>query len=251
MSQAPEPTVLPVTLSAKSKPGQALPIPVEKIEPNQPETETIKRSKTMPIDYQNGRKKEPKLFNFTNYYNHKEQLPRHYHPLVQFLEDTEVKYHNDNLFENSSIGFPTRAQILKERQIRLPIIKDTPEEKARYARKKNEVENSIQAAKRKYKFQTYDGFSDHYFLTGARFNRSDTIDSKILHNYGMFLGRKKPNSVYIKSNHQAFESISDDLFKMSILSRNNTPDNRFKSKSCQVYKKPFSSKSAKSEQEVV
>ena len=64
----------------------------------------------MPINYENGRKKEPKMFNFSNYYNHREKLPRHYHPLVQFLEDSEVKYHNDNLFENSSIGFPTRAQ---------------------------------------------------------------------------------------------------------------------------------------------
>jgi hypothetical protein len=50
------------------------------------------------------------LFNFNNYYNHREKLPQHYHPLVQYLEHTEVKYHNDNLFENSPIGFPTRAQ---------------------------------------------------------------------------------------------------------------------------------------------
>lgn len=252
MSQAPEPTVLPVTLSAKSKPGQIQPVAVDVMEhPNHIENESIKHVKTMPIDYQNGRKKEPRMFNFQNYYNHRENLPKHYHPLVQFLEDTEVKYHNDNLFENSSIGFPTRAQILKERKIRLPIIKDTPEEKARYARKRDEIENQIQAAKKKYRFQTYEGFSDHCFLTGARFNRADTIDSKLLHNYGMFLGRKRPNAIYIKSNHEAFESISDDLFKMNIMNRNDTPDKLYKSRSCQVHKKPFSSKSAKSKQEVL
>lgn len=54
-------------------------------------------------------------------------------------------------------------------------------------------------------------------------NRNDTIDSKILKNYGMFLNRHNPSSVYIKSRHQAFESISEDLFKMNIISRNNTP----------------------------
>lgn len=53
--------------------------------------------------------------------------------------------------------------------------------------------------------------------------RNDTIDSKVLLKYGMFLNRHNPNSIYIKSNHQAFENISDDLFKMNILSRETTP----------------------------
>ena len=62
------------------------------------------------INYKNGKKIQPVLFNYTNYYNHREKLPQHYHPLVQYLENTELKYHNDNLYENSPIGFPTRAQ---------------------------------------------------------------------------------------------------------------------------------------------
>jgi len=43
----------------------------------------------------------------------------------------------------------------------------------------------------------------------------------------MFLNRHNPNSVYIKSNIQALESISDDLFKTNILSRQSTPSNYF------------------------
>ena len=69
--------------------------------------------------------------------------------------------------------------------------------------------------------------------------RNDTIDSKILKNYGMFLNRHDPSHVYIKSSHQAFESISEDLFKMNIISRSHTPDDLFKSKSCQVVKGAF------------
>lgn len=110
MSQPPEPTVLPVKLSAKTKNGPMLPLPVDPLNLNGDANEGLNRSKTMPINYKNGRKQEPKMFNFNNYYTHREKLPRHYHSLVQFLEDTEVKYHNDNLFEDSSIGFPTRAQ---------------------------------------------------------------------------------------------------------------------------------------------
>lgn len=241
MSQPPEPTVLPVTLSAKNKLAPQVPVATDGSKINEIETVNMNRASTMPLDYKNGRKQEPKMFNFTNYYNHREKLPRHYHPLVQFLEDTECKYHNDNLYANSVIGFPTRAQILKERKIRLPILKDTPTEKARYRRKKAEVDQSVIDAKTKYKFKTYDGFSEHSFLTGARFNRNDTIDSKVLLKYGMFLNRHNPNSIYIKSNHQAFENISDDLFKMNILSRETTPNHLFKTKSCQVSSKAYQS----------
>ncbi len=172
MSQPVEPTVLPVTLSAKTKLKSMAP-EVNNTAKQQGDMpiESLLRSNTMPIDYKNGRKQEPKMFNFTNYYNHRERLPRHYHPLVQFLNETECKYHNDNLYANSVMGFPTRAQILKERKIHLPILKDTPVEKARFARKKNDTEERIMSAKKKYRFQTYDGYSDHYFLTGARFNR--------------------------------------------------------------------------------
>ncbi len=70
----------------------------------------LNSSSLKPLEYKNGRKIEPSMFNYTNFYNHREQLPRHYHPLVQYLDATELKYHNDNLFENSPTGFPTRAQ---------------------------------------------------------------------------------------------------------------------------------------------
>lgn len=176
---------------------------------------TNKSNKTkIPINYNNGRKIEPIMYNFANYFMHKEKLPKHYHPLVQYLDQTEVKYHNDNLYENSPIGFPTRAQLLKERLVRLPIIKYTSADRERYKRKLLEQQQNLNIVKRKYDFTTYDDYSSHAFLTGARFNRNDTIDSKILTKYGMFINRNNPESIYLKSNRKAFESISDDLQNM-------------------------------------
>lgn len=62
------------------------------------------------INYKNGRKLEPAMFSYSNYYAHREKLPQHYNPLLQYLEKTEVKFHNDNLYEDSPIGLPTRSQ---------------------------------------------------------------------------------------------------------------------------------------------
>ena len=134
------------------------------------ENDLVKNRKE-PLNYRNGRKLEPAMFNFSNYFVHKEKLPKHYHPLVQFLDQTEVKFHNDNLFENSAIGFPTRAQLLKERIVRLPIVKTTSADRERHRRKVAEQQHIINSAKKKYDFVTYDEFSSHAFLTGARFNR--------------------------------------------------------------------------------
>lgn len=53
----------------------------------------------------------------------------------------------------------------------LPIIRDTAIEKARYRRKLEETQKNIVASRKKYDFSTYDNFTAHYFLTGARFNR--------------------------------------------------------------------------------
>lgn len=169
------------------------------------------KPKIPPLNYKNCRKLEPIMFNFTNYFVHKEKLPKHYHPLVQYLDKTEVKYHNDNLYENSPIGFPTRAQLLKERLVRAPIVKLTSADKERYRRKLLEQQQNFNLVKRKYNFTTYDDYSSHAFLTGARFNRNDTIDSKILAKYGMFINKNNPDSIFLKSNRTAFESISDDL----------------------------------------
>ena len=167
-----------------------------------------------PINYRNGKKIEPVLLSFSNYYAHRETLPQHYHPLVQYLEKTELKYHNDNLYEDSPIGFPTRAQILRERTYHLPIIKSTPAEKARYKRKLAEKQAKINLATKKYDFKTYDNYSSHYFLTGGRFNRNDTIDSKILIKYGVFVNRNNPESVHIKDTERATENFKRDMRKM-------------------------------------
>jgi hypothetical protein len=129
------------------------------------------QKKSDTINYKNGKKVEPVLLSFNNYFLHREKLPQHYHPLVQYLEKTELKYHNDNLYENSPIGFPTRAQILREKVYHLPIIKSSPADKARYKRKLEEKQAKIIAARKKYDFTTYENNSAHYFLTGGRYNR--------------------------------------------------------------------------------
>lgn len=63
-----------------------------------------------PINYKNGKKIEKLMYSYDSYFKHQEKIPKHYYPLVQYLENVEVKYHNDNLFEDSPLGFPTRAQ---------------------------------------------------------------------------------------------------------------------------------------------
>ena len=73
-------------------------------------TSNSKKSSTKPIEYKNGRKVEQLMFSSETYFKHKEKIPKHYYPLVQYLENVDVKYHNDNLFEDSPLGFPTRAQ---------------------------------------------------------------------------------------------------------------------------------------------
>ena len=52
----------------------------------------------------------------------------------------------------------------------------------------------------------------YYFL------RNDTIDSKILNKYGVFVHRNNPDLVYIKSNKKALESFNEDFNKMTDLS---------------------------------
>jgi len=151
-------------------------------------------------DYVNGKLKEDKRVNYENYYTYGETFPERYHPLVQFLDDTELKFYNDNLFYNTPYGFPTRASLLKEKVYRLPLLKDTPAEKARYKRKVEETQKIIASARKKFDFRTADGSTSHYFLTGARFNRNDTIDSKILSNYGIFINKNNPELCYFKNN---------------------------------------------------
>jgi hypothetical protein len=63
--------------------------------------------------------------------------------------------------------------------------------------------------KKKFDFQTADGHNSHYFLTGARFNRFDTVDSKILLKYGTFVNRNNPEQVDIKSSY--FKKFRDIL----------------------------------------
>ena len=48
--------------------------------------------------------------------------------------------------------------------------------------------------------------------------RNDTIDSKILNKYGVFVHRNNPDLVYIKSNKKALESFNEDFNKMTDLS---------------------------------
>lgn len=70
----------------------------------------LRNDHTRPFEYKNGRKVEQLMYSYETYFKHKEKIPKQYYPLVQYLENVEVKYHNDNLFEDSPLGFPTRAQ---------------------------------------------------------------------------------------------------------------------------------------------
>lgn len=49
--------------------------------------------------------------------------------------------------------------------------------------------------------------------------RNDTIDSKILNKYGIFIHRNNPELIYIKSNKKALESFSKDRAQMKSFQR--------------------------------
>ena len=74
-------------------------------------------------------------------------------------------------------------------------------EKQRYKRCLEQQQQKLHRTVKKFDFQTSDGYNSHYFLTGARYNRFDTVDSKILHKYGTFVNRNNPEQVDIKPSH--------------------------------------------------
>ena len=74
-------------------------------------------------------------------------------------------------------------------------------EKQRYRRCIEQQQQKLHRIKKKFDFQTNDGHDSHYFLTGARYNRFDTVDSKILLKYGTFINRNNPEQVDIKASH--------------------------------------------------
>ena len=74
-------------------------------------------------------------------------------------------------------------------------------EKQRYRRCIEQQQQKLHRMKKKFDFQTADGHNSHYFLTGARYNRFDTVDSKILMKYGTFVNRNNPEQVDIKASH--------------------------------------------------
>jgi len=74
-------------------------------------------------------------------------------------------------------------------------------EKQRYRRCVEQQQQKLHRMKKKFDFQTSDGHNSHYFLTGARYNRFDTVDSKILLKYGTFINRNNPEQVDIKASH--------------------------------------------------
>ena len=74
-------------------------------------------------------------------------------------------------------------------------------EKQRYRRCVEQQQQKLHRIQKKFDFQTADGHNSHYFLTGARYNRFDTVDSKILLKYGTFVNRNNPEQVDIKASH--------------------------------------------------
>ena len=47
-----------------------------------------------------------------------------------------------------------------------------------------------------------------------KIKRNDTIDSKILNKYGVFINKHNTGLVYIKSNIKALESFDKDILEM-------------------------------------
>ncbi|CAF1323418.1 unnamed protein product [Rotaria magnacalcarata] len=149
-------------------------------------------------------------FNYETYYKHQEKQPAHTNPLLQYLSDTELKFRNDNLYETETFRLPRRTDILN-RYIKMNPNFDhlnrvyepnsTNIEKQRYRRCVEQQEQRLHRIRKKFDFQTNDGHNSHYFLTGARYNRFDTVDSKILLKYGTFVNRNNPEQVDIKSSH--------------------------------------------------
>ncbi|CAF0984172.1 unnamed protein product [Didymodactylos carnosus] len=149
-------------------------------------------------------------FDYETYYKHKEKDPEHHNPLLQYLSDTELKFHNDNIYEASPYGLPRRTDILKDYVKMNPNFEHlnrvyepnmTLIDKQRYKRCVSQQQQKLHRIKKKFNFVTYDGYTSHYFLTGARYNRFDTVDSKILLKYGTFVNRNNPEQVDIKASH--------------------------------------------------
>ena len=76
---------------------------------NQTKLLPLEKSITKHPEYINGRLKEESRVNYETYYAHNEQSPDSYHPLVQYLDKTELKFYNDNIFYDSPLGFPTKT----------------------------------------------------------------------------------------------------------------------------------------------
>ncbi|CAF1204410.1 unnamed protein product [Rotaria sordida] len=149
-------------------------------------------------------------FNYETYYKHQEKQPIHTNPLLQYLSDTELKFRNDNLYETETFRLPRRTDILNryitmnsnfEHLNRVYEPNLTNIEKQRYRRCVEQQQQKLHRIKKKFDFQTTDGHNSHYFLTGARYNRFDTVDSKILLKYGTFINRNNPEQVDIKATH--------------------------------------------------
>lgn len=65
---------------------------------NQTKLQPLQKSTLKQQEYINGRLKEESRVNYETYYSHNEQTPDNYHPLVQYLDKTELKFYNDNIF---------------------------------------------------------------------------------------------------------------------------------------------------------
>ncbi|CAF1081835.1 unnamed protein product [Adineta ricciae] len=149
-------------------------------------------------------------YNYETYYKHQEKQPAHTNALLQYLSDTELRHRNDNLYESELSRLPRRADILSryikmnpnfEHLNRVYEPNLTMIEKQRYKRCLEQQQQKLHRTVKKFDFQTADGYNSHYFLTGARYNRFDTVDSKILHKYGTFVNRNNPEQVDIKPSH--------------------------------------------------
>ncbi|CAH1781688.1 unnamed protein product [Owenia fusiformis] len=144
------------------------------------------------------------------------QQQRFYRPnsTHQFLTKTELK--NSTAGEvDVKLGKPTRTTLLRARQRRNSAPGTTHNERRKM---REQIEQQFQrpesarstSSSLNSHVPVEKGESVHAFLTGARYNRAQYLDSRSLFEYGIYLSRTNPGEVYISAVPPKGQGHHDD-----------------------------------------
>ncbi|XP_041352008.1 uncharacterized protein LOC121370676 [Gigantopelta aegis] len=117
----------------------------------------------------------------------------------QFLTMTEVKDQAQGEV-NLRYGRPTRTTLLRARQRSNSAPVNAYDLRREMVKKIEEIKNTCTSLRSKlmHSFdESEDGESEHYFLTGARYNRAHLLDAKILERYGVYMPRDNPKGCFV------------------------------------------------------